>query len=255
MNSISEKVLEKIKREEVVIKPKWQFTACRYGVGILSLLFFLVGSLAISLILELIGQSEMFSFWGQKNGWGLMISSFPYLWLVMVIIFLVLGIAEFLRTRHGYKYRLRTVAIGAISVIFLGGWLFYAIGFSGQAENYLEERLYSYNKITKTPLVFWSQPEKGLISGVIVSNQPEEESIRLEDWQKDVWTVDYSKAFVRPRVQLREGEIVKVIGDPATSKEFRAAEIRPWPKCPMCQEHMKQRDFDGKMNRMRMMGR
>ncbi|MFZ5982714.1 MAG: hypothetical protein ACOYS2_04070, partial [Patescibacteria group bacterium] len=76
-------------------------------------------------------------------------------------------------------------------------------------------------------LTVWSSPEKGLLSGE-VGPMKGGMVFALLDFEGKRWMVKKEKAIVRPRVFLRPGEAVKIIGEMENEDTFLAKEIRPW---------------------------
>jgi hypothetical protein len=233
--SLSEKVLEKIKNDQVKPKASWKFSAERYTILFLLGLSLLVGSIAFGIVLELISKLELFSIWSRVRNSAILIRSFPYLWIAVMFVSLILVYAEFLRTRHGYRYHLRDIAFYAASIIMGLGLLMYKAGFAETAEYALESHLPLYQMVMHTPKTFWQQPDDGLLSGTIVRHDEAHRSMDLEDMNQEVWIVDYSGAFIGGRVVIRQGEVVRVIGERKGQDRFKAEMIKPLPPCQMCQ--------------------
>lgn len=238
--TISQKVLDEIRKKNITPEPRWKFQAGRLMVLAFVLVLLAISGLAVGVIFELLSQFHFDSMVFRPRGLRLISESFPYLWLILVVGALILAVAEFLRTRHGYKYRLSEIVavFGSLS-IFLGS-IFFIFGQSGQTERFLEKSLPQYGKMTRTPREFWVQPEKGLVSGIILKNDEGIKIMALRDWGGHDWDVDYSKAKVAERVVLKEGVFIKVIGEKKTDVNFFAEEIRPWmrPGGMMMRRHM-----------------
>jgi hypothetical protein len=225
---ISEKVIEKIRREKAVPRARWKFRLAH--AIILTLLFgcLIVGGLALGTVLEIIGEFDLGNVLSRPKGLRLAISSLPYVWLICMVIFLALAVAEYLRTRHGYRYRLRNVlGILFIAIAVLGAG-FYASGLTFRLENYLENNVPHYGKLTKTPQNFWYQPEEGLIWGRIISNDPGNKLLEIESPGEIFWQVDYSEATIRPRVSFQQGENIRAIGKEKGDNNFMAEDIKPF---------------------------
>ena len=227
--SISQKVLEKIKQEKISPKSRWNFWLCRAGVLIVLVGCLILGAISVAIIFDLFSQFEMERIANRPSGMKIIFLSLPYVWFVLLAIFLVLIVMEFIKTRRGYKYKTKNVAlVFFVAVIFLGGF-FYSLGFGQKIEDCLEKYFSIYTQITKTPKAVWSQPERGLLSGIIImDNEASCHCLKLRDWQEEIWEVEYSKAGIRPRVRKNAGEMIKVLGTDLGGHKFEAEEIRPW---------------------------
>ncbi len=224
-NDISKKVFEKIKNKEVSPKPKWRFVLAHLLVSILLIVFIFVGALAFGLVAELLSQFDALDVLSSGSGRVLLLS-LPYFWIILVLIFSVLGVVEFFKTKHGYKYNSRYVTVGFAALVIILGFGFYVIGFAGAAENYLEKNIPVYAGLVKTPSQFWSQPQSGLISGTIVSSG--NGTFELQDQNGHSWTVDCGSANWEGQVRNEGGVAVKIIGQQIGNGQFRAEEISPW---------------------------
>lgn len=226
--NVSQKVIEKIKKEHLSPKASWYFALVRTLVLTALAVFILAGALSFGIIFELIRQFEIARLLGIPRGLNIVLMSLPYLWIIFVVFFLVLALADFARTRHGYKYRLFHIFIALFLVMVFLGAFFHVFGFCDQIEAYLERQLPFYSRIVVTPQGVWSRPDDGLLSGMIIGNDSVLDQLELRDWRADTWDVDYTKATIIPPVKNVPGEMIKVIGQKEPNHNFRAVEIRPW---------------------------
>jgi hypothetical protein len=225
---VSKKVLEQIKSKGVTPRPRWQFRLERLFFALLLLMFLILGSLAISLMLDLFKEFHIDRVIAKPRGLKLVLLGFPYIWLILLAASSALGIFDFLRTKHGYRYRLRNIGLVILILILFFGCIFYVTGFSDGVERYLEKNMSFYHKLTATPFFFWSQPHEGLLSGTVINDDGNCRCLELEDWKNDIWDVDYSHASVRPQVIIEEGEPIKILGDKKEDRHFQADEINLW---------------------------
>ena len=227
--SISQKVLQKIKQEKISPKSKWNFFLCRTGVGIILVGCFILGAMSFGIIFSLFSQFEMERIFSRPGGMRMIFSSLPYVWIFLLATFLVLTVIEFVKTRHGYKYRTKNVALVFFLAVIFSGGVFHALGVSQKTENYLENYFPAYGQIIKTPKDVWLQPQRGLLSGTIVADDEKNcHCLKLRDWEEKIWEVEYSKALIRARVRKNEGEMIKILGSDLGEHKFEAEEIRPW---------------------------
>ncbi|MFZ2975973.1 MAG: hypothetical protein WA055_05110 [Candidatus Moraniibacteriota bacterium] len=227
-SSISQKVIEKIRQEKISPKSRWNFLFCRSAIIVLLIFCVIAGAVSLGIIFSIFSQFEAGKIISRPHGAGILFWSLPFVWIILLVLFLILSVAEFVKTRRGYRYQTKYVGGIFLIIIVIVGTFLYAFNFSDKAEDYLSENFPAYNKIVRTPQKVWSQPEEGLISGEIVQNKKEEKKIYLKDWNEEIWEVDYSSALVRPRVKKEIGEKVKIIGEKESKNQFKAQEIRPW---------------------------
>jgi hypothetical protein len=225
---ICQKVVERIKEERIQPKSCWWFRVERFLVFSFLGIFLIIGALALSLILELGDQLELENVITRPKGWELVVSGFPYFWLAIVMIFSSLAVADFFRTRNGYRYQIKYVALSFSGAMVVMGVVFYSLGISQDIHDFLAKKVTSYSSIVQNPHSFWSQPESGLLSGIILSADSGCHCMKVIDWDRHMWDVDYSRASIKSTVHLKDGEGVKILGEPDGDRRFVAQKINPW---------------------------
>lgn len=118
MNKTKKKILEKIRKNEVKMKPKWKFEAEKAGVS---------GGVVLTMLLAAIGLSMVAVFWQVYNpkelaeygevGWALFKEDFPYLWLFGAIILGIGGVILESKLGDNYKKPTKVLVILAATVI------------------------------------------------------------------------------------------------------------------------------------------
>lgn len=227
---ISEKVVEKIKQEHLSPKPKWRFQLGRMLVFFLLALFFVIGSIAVGLVLELFDELELDSVISRPAGFRMAVGSFPYFWLIVFIIFIALALLDFFHTKYGYRHRTRSMVLVFVGGMLALGVVVYTLGISENLHRFLGKNVRYYPLVISNPEAFWSQPDEGLLSGVIISDDKDCGCMKVVDWQRSVWNVDYSRAIIRPGAHIQDGEGVKIIGREKEPHKFQAQEIGPWKR-------------------------
>ena len=103
--NIKKEILTKIGKKEIRMKPKWVFKAEKEGIRGIWLLMILAGAVAVSMIyyfMEIYNPGQLLSDYGEI-GKDLLLTDFPYLWLLGIIVFL--GGGAILLTKIGDNYR------------------------------------------------------------------------------------------------------------------------------------------------------
>lgn len=212
------------------MRPRWIFKVLNVGVFAALVASLAIGTVSLALIIELLDEFMVHKIVLRQNGIKLILLGLPYAWLIMLAAVLPIAIAEFLRTKNGYRYRLRHIALVFLVVVAVFGWWFYVLGFSEALEGYLENKLPAYTNLIKTQGTFWSQPEEGLLSGTVVSEDKANNRLELKDSRDIIWDVDYYEAKINSKVEMNDGEKIKVLGTKEENHRFKAEEIRPWSK-------------------------
>lgn len=123
-NKIEREVMKEILSKKVKMKPRWIFELERDGARGIWMLVVLAGAVAFSMIwgfIELYKPSELLNEYGDL-GKDLLISDFPYWWLVGAMIFFVGGVVMLTKLGDNYKRPTKTIMLfTAVLLIVLTG--------------------------------------------------------------------------------------------------------------------------------------
>ncbi len=227
MNDISKEILEKIKNEKVSPKPKWYFLTRNYFFWIMFIINTIFGGIAFGMILLTITNLDwdIFNYLGMSLPKAL-ITSIPYLWIIILLFFIFVTYYNFVHTRTGYRYRFILIFVISLSISIFLGVIFYQYGLTEVVEKHIKSRIPGYHRLVFTGENQWMHPEKGLITGMIAKMDVQNKSIWLKDYFENEWYIDYSKARIRGNISLTEGLNIKIIGNKVSEEKFSAAEIR-----------------------------
>ena len=227
----AEKIIQKIKDENIQPKPQWQFLLTEWGKKSLFLLFIVSGSISFSVILFAISQSE-FKLLSHLSHSKIefMLVMLPVIWLCFLIVFLGASILSVLNTGRSYKWSFSRWTGYSTALCLALGTLFFIAGRAQWFEKSFETHIESYESIADKKLKIWSQPDLGTLSGEIVSL--DDSSLQIKDWNGKIWQVDFTDAFIAPVVSLEEGAIIKMSGRKVGDNKFISDKIRPWGGIP-----------------------
>jgi len=163
---------------------------------------------------------------------------FPYIWLILFIVFAILLYRGLKRFRYAYRHHLVVIFSSAIiMVIALSIFLSFS-SLGNSIENYLADNFLAYAKVNNMRSV-WSSPEKGLFSGEIKNYNPP--ILDILDFTGKSWQININKAIIGEMVDLEVGQKVKIIGQKTSDNSISADELRPWRcSCPHCQKNPEQ---------------
>lgn len=233
LEKIENKVVEKIKELDLKPQHKSFFVMRRFLLWFLVAIFLILGGISVSLIATILRFGDWDIYSRITDGFVIfVILTFPYVWLIFFIIFMLLAFWEFRKTRRGYKHGFVAIFSFSCVLVALLGALFYASGIGREVENFLADNFSSYGKVNYMRGV-WNSPEKGMLAGEIISI--EKRAARVKDFSGSFWAVDLAKAEIAPMVQLSSGSKIKIIGKISLENNFIADEVRPWKcGCPHC---------------------
>jgi hypothetical protein len=228
MARISKEILEKIAKEEIRPVGKWSFVLKNSFLWSLFVLNILFGSVGFALSIYLFESSDVLNLVLSVNDFvEVLILAIPTIWVILTILFVVVGYLNFRYTDRGYKISFVKLLLINISIIILLGLGIHSLGVPRYVNRLLADRIPSYSELTDPRYKVWSRPEEGYLSGTISSIE-ENDILIIEGFDNNVWSIDISLAEVRRAVSLVKGEKIKVRGNTVEDGLFRASEILPW---------------------------
>lgn len=222
-NNISKMVVEKIQKDGIKPTSKLKFNAKKILFWFLIIFSVIFGSLAFATMLFLLNDNDWDIY--KRLGYTFILKTLPYFWFICLVLLLIIGEYYYRKTLFGYRYRLLTISGVYITVTILLGLLTFNLGF-GKYIDSLGNNIPAYHNMMFNKEEIWSHPENGLLFGKIQIIK--EDKIQIIDSKNNLWEIDASQAFITNRVNLIQGEIIKIIGKIENKNTFIAEEIRPW---------------------------
>ncbi|MFA6519030.1 MAG: hypothetical protein WCV93_05290 [Candidatus Shapirobacteria bacterium] len=207
--NISDETLELIKQQKIKPISRWEFVIRNWV-----LVFGLMGCLVLLVL-------------GFGLSWFGLVDNIivPYLWLVVVVVFLVLSFSLFEMTKKAYRFQKWQVVMFMVIIgLVLGGGLF-RIGWANRIDRGLETNLPYYRHVVPIKIETWSRPEAGYLSGTIIGTN--KSYFEIKDFAGKIWTIG-GDPLIRGRVQMIVGEEIKLIGKQTGTNSFVVDEVRPW---------------------------
>ena len=227
MKNTSEKILNKIKEHKIVPKPKWHFWLRWAGIWLACVVSIFIGSKAFAVILYRLVNNDWDAY--QLFGRGLFRHAFislPYIWLVIMAVFVALAYYNARHTKKGYRYHAYWFVLGSVLFSMVLGAILYAFGFGSGVDRLFADRLPGYGMMIHDREKMWLSPGQGFLAGEIVkSNHPQ---ILVEDFEDQIWNVDISDAFCPPHIEFEPEVEVRIHGEVLTNHNFKADKIMPW---------------------------
>jgi hypothetical protein len=225
---LSNKVLQKIKKENLKPKPKWGFLLKNYIFWGAFGLSILIGGLASSVAIFRITTAD----WDIARRLGQHPISFglrtmPYFWLIILAAFAALAYYNFKHTKEGFKFRLPLTITASILGSIVLGFAFFGAGIAKNMDEQALKHIPLYESMhSKQRVEMWSQIEKGLIAGEILEIQ--EGSIKIENLKGEEWTINTENVSKKMIENLKEGMAIGAIGETLEEGIFKAEDLRQW---------------------------
>jgi len=216
---ISQSVLERIKKEAMQPRPRWQFVAINANKWTLAVLaIFGAGVFTGSFVADLFGGEWEIARSYPGGYLAFLHDTIPWLWLTGVMTLSVGAFFAFRSTRRGYRY-------GSLA---LTGFLVTAVIATAISltPTRLIERVCDFRE-HKFPhelnLKRWHNPAEGFLIGEILEKK--ELIWLLRDFQARDWQVDVSQAKMPP-FEFEVSQKIRVIGE-IDGEIFYAEFVRP----------------------------
>ncbi len=227
MGRISKEILEKIEKENIKPIGKWSFVLKESFIWVLFVLNVIFGSIGFAITSYLFESSDILNLILSVNDFlEVLILSIPIVWVLLTVIFILVGYINLRYTKGGYRYSIGKIFLINILCILVLGVFLRNIGVSEKLNNLFSENFPSYQQSVDPRYSVWSRPAEGYIAGEILSVQ--DSIVEIKDLDGNIWNIDISQAYVRGAVSLKVGEKIKSRGSVGDNNVFNALDVLPW---------------------------
>ncbi len=168
---------------------------------------------------------ELYQHFGQSFA-GFVFKTLPYFWLLIFGVFGAFAYYSFRHTKKGYRYSFVLVVLGCLVASFALGFGLQRVGVAERTERFIYERFPAYEKIVSLREMRWARPEDGVLAGEIWGRI--EGGFALEDLKGNSWKVMARPEVMDPRLKIRRGMQVRIIGEKIDQGLFEAEKVLPW---------------------------
>jgi hypothetical protein len=230
-DNFANRVLERIEEKHLTPRPRYEFILKNYFFWTLGALAVIIGAIAFSATLfEIENVDWRLSAATHSSFFSFFLAAVPFVWILALALFILIGYINIRLTNHGYRYPLTIIALGAVLTSITLGIGLYAIGFGGRIDEAIGDHPPFYRPILAAEHDWWLAPDKGLLGGQVVSAASDISSFALRDFSGHVWNIDGSNLRGPDLAVVARGGIVRIVGIPisATSTVFHACFVFPW---------------------------
>ncbi|MDD5251195.1 MAG: hypothetical protein PHT12_01005 [Patescibacteria group bacterium] len=229
MTGLTEKVLQTIRKRDIRPTPRWRFLMIEGGKILLLAATVVASSLAVSATLHLFTDFEWEGGVYRADNWlNYAVRGVPFFWLAVVLVFLVAAALDFYSTTDGYRYRRSSVVAACLGASLVLGTVMYGRGYGEDVDAAMERSWGGYRRVVWSRTDVWSQPDEGLLGGVVESVRPEPPEMIVRDFERRIWLVrPRGSTWPEPHPRLVHNAVIRIIGDREDGLFF-AREIRPW---------------------------
>lgn len=230
-------VLEEIEKRKLVLIPRWRVFLKRFSFWLLAAISVVTGSIAMATALYVffdndfaVDHDNIHQLFIERPYIGDIFASIPYVWLVALALFTLVAFIGFRHTKKGYRYSALKVIASSLVTSFLLSVCFNATDVGGYIHRYLVENVRMYNSLIYANEQRWTNARKGLLGGKVIHVDNTRHLIVLKDFQRHIWTVDFTDAEVRQKTRIAPGRFLKITGVTTGKETFHAIGIQNWEK-------------------------
>lgn len=188
-DSFKDKLLARIKHDQLEPKPRWQFLLKNYTLYVVGVLSLLIGSAAVSVMIYLFKFNDWHLYGQTKTGfWEFFILTLPYFWFIFLALFILIVYYNLKHTQKGYRYPGILLVVASIALSIILGTVFFAWGLGEKIDNILGRQAPFYSHVFNPQIDFWSQPEDGRLMGLVVEVLADDQIVVLDREFKE-WAV------------------------------------------------------------------
>lgn len=224
----AKKILQNIRDRKIKPRSRWIFLLKNYLIWLIFGVAIFVGAIATSVIIFSLTNND----WDlykilDKSLISYVVMSFPYIWVIILIIFSLLSFLNYKYTKTGYRIEpIKIISMNVFLSVFLGSILF--VGGFGEFIDYkLSKDIPYYEKMMAQRQLIWDNPENGLLAGEII-NIASEKDFYIRSLSGKKWHIIGNSILWKRHASNNEGTKIKIIGRILGNDVFVAQEIRPW---------------------------
>lgn len=227
---ISKNVLEKIKNEHIMPRPKWQFITLHVLLWFTVAISILIGSVLLSLLLRevFLDEWEAIPHIG-GNFIRIVLLLAPYFWIFCILFILFLSYKIFRATTGGYRYEPFWVVGITIVISVALGYGSYASGISNLIEEKTREYIQPYDVLQEHRERLFVVPERGVLGGMVIKNISPSHFL-FQDVSGKQWKILVVPPSQPKDVLIRPEMPLLIIGEKADESSFEAKKIKVWKR-------------------------
>ena len=228
---LAEDIIGLIDKRNLTPIPRWHFLLQRSVFWATASFAVLLGGLAVSVIIFVYfdHDTEGMIYLNQSFVDNIL-KTIPYFWIASLAFLIALTHISIRHTKGGYRHGvLRVTTIALIASLALG-FVFYEFDVGKNINESLSESIPYYNSLVYTSTDEWSQPEKGLLGGIVLT-VADTNGVSIRDFSKKEWHINFQR-FDAEDISLvpRPGERLRAVGKDLGNNTFQAEQVFSWKK-------------------------
>ena len=227
---MSQKILQKIKSNNIRPLPKWFFKVRTILLIMMFVFSVIFGSLSVSILWM---NLRILSVYSQVQiGRGLGVLLVPSLWLFLSLCFFIIAFFHYRKSPGGYRTSTLKLVGSLTGISLVIGTALFLSGYSQSIHRFIRQQIPVYGSLQKIMNDMSCKPSEGMLCGRLDSiEKPLFNSKHVvliaEDGQK--WSVDIQEAKVRGLPRIEYELRMRIWGIQIDNENFKAVDIRPFP--------------------------
>lgn len=214
--STSDAVMTQIKKKRLAPIPRWRFVLLNVALWLSGVGAVVVGALGFCMTIVVLTDAQWQLLDTRPDAGLLIFRTLPYLWIILLVLFVYLAHILVRHTRHGYTYAPWYILIASVVLSAAGGYGLYATGVGHAVVSFIDDARPPFHAMFIPQYAIFEDTDDGLLRGrvtKIISNN----EFDLRDPRGEEWLVDISKAKVSG--SIAEDANVHAVGESDDSSE------------------------------------
>jgi len=183
----------------------------------------ILGAISTSLVFYMVTGEDTGVGRGGPNILEALLFVIPFFWIICLIIFALSVYFYIKHTKKGYKYSTRKIILIIIGGSLILGALVNLLGVDRFIDDTLGERAPFYDRVINPQLNYWSNPDSGRLTGMIIS-QVSPLEYNLVDRSGETWVTLLNKDEDSHQ-KILVGHPVRLIGEKVADHRFLIKEV------------------------------
>ena len=170
-------ILDEIEKRHVELIPRWRFLVKRLSFWLLAAISVVTGGLAMATAIYVFIDNDFIEDHSYIDRLFIerpfvedVISSIPYVWLAALALFTLVAFFGFRHTKKGYRYSAPKVIAASLFASLLLSLCLNTVDIGGYIHRYLIENVHVYHNLINANEQRWTNSQKGLLGGKVVTN-------------------------------------------------------------------------------------
>lgn len=233
-SKLADSIMHKIEREQIKPVPGWRFVIWNGFYWVAWGVTIVVGSAAVAASIFVISNAGWKYYAATSSSFfEFFVKSLPYLWIVVLLIFIILSVENFKKTKRGYRLSLIWTLLTSVGLSCLGGAILFYFGFGYVIDEDLGQVIPFHQTMIEHQKTVWNNPPAGLVAGEVVEVDEAGQTMLMQTFNGTELNISTASLMTHDLETLANFNEVRVVGyfeDSASGEVsvFTACLVIPW---------------------------